>query len=76
MRLLRPPQRDLQEAAEYARENGVIYMETSAKSGMNVKLLFDAIGAWCLVSVPPVCPSASALYPLLNRIRCVCVCVW
>lgn len=33
-----------EEAKEYARENGIIYMETSAKTGQNVKELFVAIG--------------------------------
>jgi GTPase SAR1 family protein len=32
-----------QEASEYATENGIIYMETSAKAGQNVKELFESI---------------------------------
>jgi hypothetical protein len=32
-----------QEASEYASSNGIIYMETSAKAGQNVKELFENI---------------------------------
>lgn len=34
----------LQEAREYAKEMGIIYMDTSAKSGLNVKEMFVSIG--------------------------------
>lgn len=33
------------EAREYSKENGIVYMDTSAKSGLNVKEIFVAIGA-------------------------------
>ena len=34
----------LQEAQAYAEENGLLFMETSAKTAMNVNELFLAIG--------------------------------
>lgn len=34
-----------EEVDAYAGENGLIYMETSAKSGLNVREIFVAIGA-------------------------------
>ena len=37
---------DVEEAKEYAKENSIIYMDTSAKTGLNVKEIFIAIGAW------------------------------
>lgn len=33
-----------EEAQEYARENSIIHMETSAKTALNVKTLFEEIG--------------------------------
>ena len=36
---------DAEEAKEYAKENNIIYMDTSAKTGLNVKEIFVAIGA-------------------------------
>ena len=33
-----------QEAHQYAEENGILHMETSAKSATNVKNLFQEIG--------------------------------
>lgn len=33
-----------EEARDYAKENGIIYFDTSAKSGLNVKEMFAAIG--------------------------------
>lgn len=33
-----------EEAQQYARENEIIYMETSAKTSQNVKSLFVEIG--------------------------------
>lgn len=33
-----------EEAQEYARENSIIHMETSAKTALNVKALFEEIG--------------------------------
>lgn len=33
-----------EEAIEYAGENGLIFMETSAKTGMNVTEIFLAVG--------------------------------
>jgi hypothetical protein len=35
-----------QEASNYARENSLIYMDTSAKTALNVRELFVAIGEW------------------------------
>ena len=35
-----------QEAHEYAEENGILHMETSAKNATNVKGLFQEIGVW------------------------------
>ena len=36
----------LQEAQAYAEENGLLFMETSAKTAMNVNDIFLAIGEW------------------------------
>jgi len=36
---------EFQEAQQYAEENGILHMETSAKSATNVKSLFQEIGA-------------------------------
>ena len=36
---------EAEEAREYAKEHGLIYMDTSAKSNLNVKEIFTAIGA-------------------------------
>ena len=33
-----------EEAQEYARENNILHMETSAKTALNVKALFEEIG--------------------------------
>lgn len=35
------------EAQTYADENGLLFMETSAKTAMNVNDIFLAIGEWC-----------------------------
>ena len=35
----------IQEAQQYAEENGILHMETSAKNATNVKSLFQEIGA-------------------------------
>ena len=40
----------LQEAKAYAEENGLLFMETSAKTAMNVNEIFMAIGASCRTS--------------------------
>jgi Ras-related protein Rab-5C len=37
-----------EEAQQYAKENEIIYMETSAKTSLNVKNLFVEIGKICL----------------------------
>lgn len=39
-----PPTSPLQEAATYARETGMLFIETSAKTGENVEELFTLIG--------------------------------
>jgi len=44
----------LQEAHTYAAENSIIYMDTSAKTGFNVKEIFVAIGTW--YSLPLIIP--------------------
>ena len=36
---------EVEEVEAYAGENGLIYMDTSAKSGLNVREIFLAIGA-------------------------------
>jgi Ras family len=36
---------EVQEGNEYARENAIIYVETSAKTGTGVSQLFESIGA-------------------------------
>ena len=36
----------LQEAQAYAEENSLLFMETSAKTAMNVNDIFLAIGEW------------------------------
>jgi len=40
-----------QEAQRYAEDNGILHMETSAKSSMNVKDLFNEIGMFECVSL-------------------------
>lgn len=37
---------EFDEAKQYAEENGLLFMETSAKTGMNVNDIFLAIGEW------------------------------
>lgn len=39
------------EAQTYAEDTGLLFMETSAKTAMNVNELFLAIGEWPLISV-------------------------
>lgn len=36
------------EAKQYAEENGLLFMETSAKTALNVNDIFLAIGEWSL----------------------------
>ena len=62
---------DVQEASEYARENGVLYVETSAKSGMNVKQLFESIGTWHAACLSR--PLRHTALCALDRWRCGCV---
>lgn len=45
--LQRHPTARPQDAASYASSLNLIYMDTSAKTGLNVRELFVAIGAWC-----------------------------
>ena len=40
----------VKEAAGYAEENGLLFMETSAKTAVNVNEIFVAIGTWLCVS--------------------------
>jgi Ras-related protein Rab-5C len=42
---------DYEEAKQYADENGLLFMETSAKTAVNVNEIFLAIGE-LLVAVP------------------------
>lgn len=35
---------EIEEVESYANENGLIYMDTSAKTGLNIKEIFIAIG--------------------------------
>ena len=44
---------DADEVINYASENGIIYLETSAKTAQNVKELFVAIGTWSRLSCRP-----------------------
>lgn len=37
---------EFEEAQTYADENGLLFMETSAKTAMNVNQIFMAIGKW------------------------------
>lgn len=41
---------DLQDAQSYADDNSLLFMETSAKTSMNVNEIFMAIGEWDLTS--------------------------
>lgn len=44
---------DLEEAQAYADEHGLLFMETSAKTAMNVNDIFLAIGElWLICAVP------------------------
>ena len=57
------------EAKEYSKENGIIYMDTSAKSGLNVKEIFIEIGA---PSMARVCTYVveRACFPPCHSTRC------
>lgn len=44
---------DLEEAQAYADEHGLLFMETSAKTAMNVNDIFLAIGEFSFISVLP-----------------------
>lgn len=37
---------EYEEAKQYADENGLLFMETSAKTALNVNEIFLAIGEW------------------------------
>lgn len=41
----------MQEAQAYAEENSLLFMETSAKTAMNVNDIFLAIGRWILILI-------------------------
>ena len=36
---------EMEEIESYSTENGLIYMDTSAKTGLNIREIFIAIGA-------------------------------
>lgn len=40
---------EFEEAKQYAEENGLLFMETSAKTGMNVNDIFLAIGEYIFI---------------------------
>ena len=56
----------LQEAQAYAEDNGLLFMETSAKSSMNVQDIFLAIGKW------PLAQHEYAAYARTSRYRYAC----
>jgi len=39
---------DPEEVKDYALKNSFIFMETSVKTGQNIKAIFSAIGEWTL----------------------------
>lgn len=45
---------EYEEAKQYAEENGLLFMETSAKTAMNVNDIFLAIGMYYLHLMPNV----------------------
>jgi hypothetical protein len=59
------------EAKEYAREAGIIYMDTSAKTGLNVKEVFVAIGACGRARGQRCMPE-----PILMMCVCACAYAW
>lgn len=42
---------EFEEAKQYAEENGLLFMETSAKTAMNVNDIFLAIGMFVMVVI-------------------------
>lgn len=63
-----------EEAKEYAKENNLIYMDTSAKTNLNVKELFAAIGGLMLWAVMyctglMICYAAPHVTPVAEPIR-------
>ena len=50
-----------QEAQAYAEDNGLLFMETSAKTAMNVNEIFLAIGMYVIVGHPVVRQDNSVL---------------
>lgn len=50
---------EFEEASQYAEENALLFMETSAKNAMNVNEIFQAIGKELCVE---------------NKMWCVCLC--
>ena len=62
-----------QEAQAYAEDNSLLFMETSAKTAMNVNEIFMAIGKWPLFPSPSqgvllaCCPVVGLWGPFINR---------
>jgi hypothetical protein len=54
------------EARAYAEENGVLFMETSAKTAQNVSEIFEAIGTSTSLR-SPLSPLMAHLTPCLSR---------
>lgn len=57
-----------QDAAQFAKENGCLFLETSARTGSNVKELFEMIGTQWLT------PCGYA-FGCAWRSQCMCVCL-
>ena len=55
-----------QEASSYAEENNLLFMETSAKTSLNVNEIFHQIGL-CILS--PLCCSRSLVLRSLTKLR-------
>jgi len=56
---------EIEESQAYSEENGILFMETSAKTAANVNELFVAI-AKKLPKTPPVRPSSTRLTPAID----------
>ena len=61
LRVARAPARAEQEAESYASDNGIFFMETSAKTASNVNELFVAIARKLPKNTPQPRPGASGI---------------